>query len=806
MQILWDDIISGLLRIRQRPGSNLLPVLILALGIGGAAAMFSYVDQWMLRPIDYPDPDRLAFIGSMYPADPFSQPLSAPDFQDIRNLSRSFESMSAFDSTETTLSGEHEPERLKAGRVTAEFFPILGVNLIRGRVFIAEEGNPGKDGVVLLTHGLWVRRFASDPNIVGRNIRLDGEQVEVIGVLPERFHFQLMGTMNLYRPLVFSEAELTNRARRAASAIGKLRAGTSVEQAGTELTRIGSNLEKTYPSTNKNRGIRTVTLAFEFGEHQGNRYLLSTFLIFCLVLAIACTNVANLLLSGAVERQREIAVRLSIGASRGRIIRQLLTENVLMVLFAGAIGLVIAMFGIDWMQSMIPEENRTYLPNFGVVTVNAKGMLFTFLIAAIAGVFTGLMPALEGVKVDLNTVLKEGTQNASDSRTRSRLRNLLVVCQVTVALALVITTSLMVLGMRHLWDAEPGFPIEKLLAMKVTLQKNDYGSPIRRSAFYEQALERVSAQSAAVMATVSGSVPFQWGGSRNFTIVGQPAPPQGEIPSFNYNNVFPSYFSTYGIPLLVGRYFTRQDGPDAPLVVIVNDVLVARHFPGGAAIGKKIRFGAKQAEHEIVGVVRNVNGNVWTPRQEQAYVAFAQDPSQESFITVRTKGEPLAMAGIVRKQLMEIDSNQPVSKISTIDDFRLEQTAPFQIMVRILAAAGGFAVLLASIGIYAVISYSVSRRTREMGIRSALGATSSQLLGMIVKQGLKLTTPGLVLGLICALALARVVGALLGEFRMDFPWVYVLSFLLLGGASLIASIVPAARAARVDPMKAMRHD
>ncbi len=580
-----------------------------------------------------------------------------------------------------------------------------------------------------------------------------------------------------------------------------------MEQAGAELDSIASGLEKAFPDSNTNKGCHITSLANEFGQHQENNYILACFIVACLVLLIAATNVANLLLSRAVARQREIAVRFALGATKARVVRQLITENMIMVLAAAGLSLLIGSWGRDLLQSMISEDTRTYLHNFGVVSLDGLGIAFTILMAIVVGIGTGLAPAFAGANLDLNTMLKEGGPNSSESRSRNRLRAFLASGQVALALALVVTTVLIVIGMRNYWDANPGFEIDHLLTMRIAIPEKEY-SNARTLQFFDQSLEQVVTQPGVKSATASSGVPYQGVDEIDFRIAGQAEPRPGEIPRTVIYSVMPNYFETLKIPLTAGRVFNRQDGPDSPRRIIVNDVVARRRFPKGSPIGQKIHLGKALDECEIVGVVGSVSRNPGTPAEtdEQMYVPLAQDLPRQAFITLRTHDEPLTLAKAVRSQLMVFDRNLPIYGVSTMDTYRSQQSSGFRIIIRVLIANGFYALLLAVVGIYAVVSYSVSRRMREMGIRSALGASRRQLVELVVGQGVRLAVPGLVFGVVLAMGLMRLMKSIIAELKNDDPLVYVGALLILAASVIVASIVPPWRAARVDPLPALRHE
>ena len=807
METILEDLRVGLRTMRSNPTFYLLPILILSLGMGSALMLFSYVNAWIIQPIEYPDPERLVYFESLNKQGGFHDELSAPDFEDIQRQTKLLESIAGYTVISKTLTGDHEPERVTTAEVSAELFQILGVKPLLGSTFVKDHQVPGRDGVMLISHGMWKTRFPGDPGIIGRKVRMDGQPVEVVGVLPEKFHFALMGVANVFVPLVFTKSQRENRNASAVHGIAKLHPGVTVAQAYAELSSIASSLERAYPDSNTNRTVYLTSMAAEFGQQQGNTYLVASFIIVCLVLLIAATNVANLLLSRVISRQREIAVRFAMGATKGRVIRQLLTENIMMVLAAAALSILIATWAKDLTQSMIPEENRAYLPNFGVVTIDGVGVAFTILMAMIVGFGTGLAPAFEGTKLDLNTMLKEGGPNSSESRGRNRLRALLVGGQVALALALVVTTALIVIGLRDFWDSKPGFEIDHLLTMRIAIPAKDYTNA-RTVQFFEQATQRIAAQTGVKSITVSNSVPYQGVGDANYRIAGQPEPRKGEVPQSALYLVMPNYFETLNIPLIEGRFLGREDGPDAPRRAVINDVIARKRFPGSSPIRQKLRLGKAGAEYEIVGVVKTVTRNVGraSATDEQMYLAFQQDPRRSVCITVRTQGEPLAMASVVRQQILSLDPNQPIYDVDTMENVRFKESAAYRILVRILTVNGFYALLLAVVGIYAVVSYSVSRRIREMGIRSALGASRNQLLELVVGQGLRLTIPGLACGLLLAVGLMRIMKSMMTELKNDDPLVYIGALAILGTSAIVASFVPALRAARVDPLRALRHE
>ncbi|MDQ3803874.1 MAG: ABC transporter permease [Acidobacteriota bacterium] len=808
----WQDLRYGLRTLLKNPGFTAVAVIALALGIGANSAIFSVVNAVLLRPLPYRDPDRLVMVWEEntkagYPRDT----PAAANYIDWRDQNQVFEGMAAIADVSFNLTGAGEPERLDGRRVSASLFPLLGVEPHLGRAFLPEEDQPGANRVAVLSHGLWQRRFGADANIAGKPLTLNGESYEVVGVMPPHFQFPSRED-ELWVPIAFTPQEAASRGRHYLQVLARLKPGVTLGQAQAEMSTIAARLQQQYPEQNTNLGA-TVTPLHEHVVGDIRPALLVLLGAVGFVLLVACANVANLLLARAAVRQKEIAVRVALGASRLRLVRQFLTESVLLAALGGGLGLLLSVWGVSLLKTFIPEN----ISQARAVAVDARVLGFTVLVSLLTGLIFGLAPAVQASNFNLNETLKEGGRDSAAGSRGNRIRALLVVAEVAVSLVLLIGAGLLINSFLRLRNVDPGFRADNLLTMSIELPQQKYPDPARRAAFYTELVSRIEALPGVKSAAVTNWIPLVFqGDSIGFSIEGRPdpAPGQGRRPTVVTRVVHPHYFRTMGIQLLRGREFGEQDRVESPTVAVISETMARRHWPGEDPTGKRITPGPATSTDPddwvtIVGVVKDVRQfELGAEPKPQMYVSYAQGWSffAPRHLVVSTAVEPLSLAATVRKTVWEIDKDQPVSDIRTMEEVLSESLARQRFSMLLLGIFAAVALALAAVGIYGVMSYAVAQRTHEIGIRMALGAQRGDVLKLAVGQGLKLVLIGVALGLAAAFALTRVMASLLFGVSATDPATLVTISLVLIGVAVLASYIPARRAAKVDPMIALRYE
>jgi putative ABC transport system permease protein len=792
---------------RKNPGFTIVAIIALALGIGANTAIFSVVNTVLLRPLPYKDPERLVMVWEDatkhgYPRDT----PAAANFVDWRDQNQSFEGMAAIADTSFNLTGSGDPERLEGRRVSANMFPLLGVEPHIGRVFTAAEDQPGAQRVALLSYALWQRRFGGDPGIVGKALTLNGESHVVVGVMPARFQFPSSDDQ-VWVPVAFTQQEAGNRNRHYLQVLARLRPGVSLDQAQSEMNTIAARLQQQYPQSNTDLGAAVQPL-HEHLVGDIKPALLVLLGAVGLVLLIACANVANLLLARAAVRQKEIAVRVALGARRWRLIRQFLTESVLLSTFGGLVGLAIAYGGLVLLKASIPEN----ISQARDISMDLRVLGFTFLVSVATGLIFGLAPALQAARFNQIDTLKEGGRDAATGGSGKRLRGLLVTAEVAISLVLLIGAGLLINSFLRLRNVDPGFRTDNLLTMKIVLPEPKYEEMERRSAFYTELINRVQSLAGVRSAAVTSNLPlYRQGNSIGVGIEGQPDPPPGQERIVVTRIISPGYFDTMSIPILRGRGLTEQDTETTPNVVVVNETMARRYWPGEDAVGKRIAAGRIRSPEDwiqVVGVVKDVRQfELNAEPRPQMYLTYRQAGFFDSRdLVVKTDVDPASMAATVRKAVWEIDKDQPVSNIQTMDEILADSIARQRFSMLLLAIFAAVALVLAGVGIYGVMSYSVAQRTHEIGIRMALGAQTGAVLKLAVGYGMKLVIAGIAIGLIAAFALTRVMSTLLFGVTATDPTTFTLISLLLIAVAVLASYVPARRATRVNPIIALRYE
>jgi putative ABC transport system permease protein len=803
MNNLWLDLRYGARTLLKSPGFTLVALVALALGVGANTAIFSVVNSVLLRPLPYPDSERLVAFMGVNPQGGITQSnMSVPDFADWQQQNEVFEQLAGFVTGGALLVSGEEGERVRGTGVTTDFFPLIRTQPLRGRALTAEDQQPGREPVAVLSYGLWQRRFGADPNAVGRAVMLSGKSTTIVGVMPQGFDFPAQS--EVWVPLQLDPAK-ERRDNRYLQVVGRLKPGATITQAQTQLDTINGRLAQTYRETNTGWGVQLTNLRESLvGAVRAS--LLVLLGAVGLVLLIACANVANLLLARATARQREIAVRTALGASRGRIVRQLLTESVLLSVVGGALGLLLSVWLTDLLVAVSPAGS----PRFDEIRPDARVFAFTCAVTILTGLVFGLAPALQASRLDLNEALKEGGRSGAEGARRNRLRGLLMVGEIALSFMLLAGAGLLVRSFVRLRETRPGFNTEGVLTMRLSLPPGKYAQGEPRAQFYRQAVERVGslpgvAAAGAVLTMPLGGDTFSVG--RSFIREGRPMTPE-ESANASYYVATPGYFRALEIPVLAGRSFTEQDTAQAPMVVLVNETMARKHWPGESPIGKRITIWRDEKfPREVVGVVGDTRPALDTPASAQMYVPYAQDATWGSLTLVaRTQGDPATLAAAARNELRALDKTLPVYNVKTMTEVAAASVAQHRASMLLLSAFAGVALLLAVIGIYGVTAYYVTQRTHEIGVRMALGATRGDVLRLVVGQGLRLTLIGLAVGIVAALALTRLLASLLYEVSATDPLAFAVGALLLAVVALAACYVPARRATKVDPMVALRYE
>ena len=805
---LWQDVRYAARMLRKTPGLTIVAALSLALGIGANTAIFSVVNTVLLRPLPYPEADRLLVIreqetngGEERSWVPYQH------FLALKEQSQVFEDIAAFHTPGVNLTIGDSTHRIYNARATANLFSMLGVKPVLGRTFLPEEGQPGSPNIVVLDYEFWQERFGGDRQIINRSITIDEQPYTVIGVVPSDFHYRV----SLYVPLRFNAQELTAHDRNnLVQVVARRKSGISNEQTQAALNLISPRLRQLLPDTFGERNLKLVSL-----HEQTVGDMRPALLIFQaavgLVLLIACANVANLLLARGASRRKEMALRLALGARRGRLIRQLLTESALLALLGGAAGLLLAMWGMSLLAAMSPG----HISPVDREGINPAVLIFTVALSLLTGIAFGLVPALQSSKLNLTDALKEGSRDSSASFKRNKLRSLLVVVEVAISLVLLISAGLLIKSFIRLQGINPGFDAERVLKLRIALPESQYATAEQKLAYYQQALARIEALPGVESAGWVNWLPFGGGSfDVSFSLEERQSDSPKERPEADCRVISPDYLRAMSIPLRQGRYFTERDTQGAPSVVIISETLARRFFAANEnPLGKRlvIEYGGERATGEIIGVVGDVKTSSLTSDLRPAiYGSYLQSPWSKvplREIVVRSSvPDPASLAASVQKEMWAINKDVPIYQVSSLDQVLNNSLAEQRFNTLLLTLFACAALILSAIGIYGVMAYTTSQRTRELGIRMALGAQKSDVLKLVLGQGMTLALLGVALGLLGAFAVTRVMESLLYGVSATDPLTYVGVALLLAGVALVACLVPARKATKVDPMVALRYE
>jgi putative ABC transport system permease protein len=806
MQFFWRDLRYGFRTLLRNPGFCVVAVLALALGIGPNTAIFTMVNAVLLQPLPVPEPDRVVMIWGTLLKSGFDQmPVSAADYLDWKRQARSFDHMSAaFAIPEYGLnvSGAGDPERVPAALASQEFLPALGIKPIVGRNFLPEEDRPGGPPAALISHAFWQRRFHSDPTAVGRKLTVDGIPRTITGVVPHELGEMVAADLWLPTAIDPNNPERQNHNY---GIVARLKPGVTVAQARAEMIVIARRLESAYPASNTGWGITLFPMA-EMFTGRIRPVLLILLGAVGLLLLIACANLANLLLARAATREKEIAIRGALGAGRSRIVRQLLTESLVLALAGGALGLVLAAWGVRLMRGVVPGM----FPMLQHMRVDLPVLAFTFGISILTGLLFGLVPAWRSAHTDLNTTLKEAAGRSESAGGSHRIRSFLLASEVALAVLLSVSAGLLLRSFLRVTDVNPGLRTANILTMNLSLPEVKYDAPLKRANFYKNLIERLDAlpgvrsSGAVLFLPLRVSILSFRIGVSSFTIEGRPPVTQDRQPEADYRIATPGYFNTMGIALRQGRLFDQHDDLDAKRVALVNEAMVRKHFAHENPLGKRIVMGQPL---EIVGVVANAKlYGLDAPVEPAIYVPHMQRPADSMGVVVRTAGDPAAMASAVRREILKMDPGQPVSNVRTMQTVLSDSLMLRRVSMMLLSVFASLALTLATVGIYGLTAYSVSRRTHEIGLRVALGASQSQILRLVVGCGLATSLIGAGIGVAAAFALTRGLSGMLYGVTATDPLVFAGVPLLLVAVSALASYVPARKATRIDPLAALRYE
>ena len=805
MRTIFTESRQALRTLLKRPALTAVIVLTLAVGLAANASMFQVIDALILRPFTFEDVDRVALVAETEPGVSYDvqESVAPATYRDLRAQADTFEHLAAYEWWDVNLATGDEAERVSGFAVTANFFAALGAQPALGRTFTADEETRGNHRRVILSHGMWQRRFAGDVSVLGRTILLDGETFEIVGVMPKDFSFP-MGS-EIWAPLAMDAKTAGRRDSRYLTLVGRLAPGRTLDEAHTQVAAIGNRLAQQYPETNKDRGARAMTLTEGMRDQGLGPIVVLWQASAAFVLLIACANIANLLLARGAERQREMAVRTALGASRGRIVRELLIESAMLALTAVPLALGLAWVAIQLIRSALPPRLVRFVAGWQTMDVDGRLVMFTIGLAALTALTFGIIPAIRASRPSLTGTLKDGGRGASAGRERQRLRRALVVGQIALALPLLVASGLSTLGAQRFLNGSQGYDPDGLLAMRAALPEARYGEPEARRRFVEAAAAKLAELPGVRGVAVANVLPAMTSNAgRSIEVEGKPNPDPANPPRIDYRTVTPGFFRTLQIPLIKGRGFSTADGADGDPVVILSESAVTRFFPGVDPLGRRVRVGDDRWL-TVVGVSGDVIHNWFAGRDEPtAYRPYSQAPSSSLALVIRSDGDPASLSLPAAAAIRGIDSAQAIYDVMTMREALHERTIGLQYVANIMAIFGIVALLLAVVGVYSVMAFMVTQRTHEIGVRIALGASRGDVLRLTVGSAARMTAIGVTVGLLASFAVSRALEAVLnGILGADLRVSLGVATVLIS-AALLAGYIPARRASGIDPMVALR--
>ena len=801
MQILRQDLRYGARMLAKKPLFTIIAIVTLALGVGANTAIFSVVNAVLLRSLPYHNPNQLIVLSTTSPGGD-RDGLSVPEAQDYQTRMQSLEDLTAFQSQSVNLTGGERPDRVRGAFVSANFFKVFNLTPIIGRTFAEGEDRQGGEKLAVVNEKMWQERLNSDPNLQAKKLILNGEPYSVIGVVPSSFKEPFDPEVEVWMPVANYPGNPGTREWRALFAIGHLRPGVSLVQAQAEAATIASQLAQAYPKENAGRLAR-VEYFREILVSNVRPMLWLLFAAVGVILLIACANLANLLLARGLARQKEIAVRAALGASRWRLIRQLLTETTLIGLLGGVGGLLLAHWGL-YALLKLPQN----FVDTSEATLDTSVLLFALAVSVITGWLFGLVPALQLARPELQSFLKEGARGSGEGSRWNRVRSGFVVAQVALSLLLLVSAGLLIRSFDKLLRVEVGFKPERLLSLEYRLPRSKYKEAAAQWNFHRQVMERIQEVPGVQSVSLVRGLPFSGnGGTTAITLPDREPPAKGQEPEVMFNTAMPNYFETIGIPFVKGRLFGNQDQVNTPPVLIINQTMAQRFWPGQDPLGKQIKFVSDGTTGTIVGVVGDAK-HYWVEEEQrpQVYGAYSQQPGYFATVVIRTTVEPLALSESVRQAVWKVDADQPMWKVRTVEFLVNRSVADRKFLMALMGIFASLALVLTMIGLYGVISYLVNQRTQEIGIRMALGAQMGDILRMVLKQGMVLVLIGVALGLAAAWLMTRLMTRLLYQVSATDPLTFATIALLLVAVALLACYLPARRATKVDPLVALRYE
>jgi len=809
MITLLQDLRYGLRILMKNPGFTALAVVALALAIGANTAVFSVAIAFLRKPVALPDLDRLVMLLSLPPGETLNfSSVSPADYLDWKTQSHSYEEIAVWKYSDVNLTGTGEPEKLVGGFVSANFFETIEVQPAIGRAFRPEEEQPGHDQEVILSHGLWQQRFGSDPAIIGKAMLLDGKKYDIVGIAGRDFTFPV--GVEVWLPLTFKPEDQTLRSARTLFPILRVKPGISVRAVRAEMATIEGRIAREFPETDAGWTAKVLPVGVFISGEQTNQYCLLLIGAVIFVMLIACANVANLLLARAATRNKEIAVRQALGAGRGRIVYQLLTESVLLAMVSAAFGLIFGKIGIGLLRYYMPSSVEKYLPMWKHVQLEPDVFWYTVAVALLAGILAGIAPAFQTSRSHIHDALKEGGRGNSEGRDQQRLRTIFVTSEVALSLILLVGAGLMSKGVHSLLVVNQNLEPQSILTMHVSLPESKYRTPRLQAAFFDQALQRLKTIPGVQAAMVATEVPYGSEEVDNTVSIQNRPAHAGEFRNANIENVNTDYFNALHIPLRAGRLLEESDGPEEVPVVVVSQSFTRRFFPGEDAIGKFIKVGGDNAKSpwaKIVGVVGDIKYGVFeTQIAPPIYFPYRQAPQAYTYMAIKTERDPTVFVRAVHSEIATIDSELPVSEFFTLEKVFSDQVLGLSYVAVMLTVMGVIALVLAAVGVYGVMAYSVTARTQEIGVRMAMGAQTRDVLRLIMSRGILITSVGLLVGLPLAWGLAQLMASLIyGVSAGDFT-TFALITLLMAGITLVACYVPTRKAMSVDPIIALRYE